>query len=38
MVEEEDTQPLTQPIIAPIVQKKYQHVESTIPETTYPKQ
>lgn len=35
MVEEEDTQPLTKPIVAPIKEKKFQSVERAQPATAY---
>jgi len=35
LVQEEDTQPLTQPIIEPIKEKKFVHFEQNLPETTY---
>lgn len=35
LVQEEDAQPLTQPIIAPIVTKKFSHYSKELPETTY---
>ena len=35
LVEEEDAQPLTEPIIAPVRKNKFQHVEQELPETTY---
>jgi len=34
-VQEEDTQPITQPIIAPIKHKEFDVVEPKIPETKY---
>ena len=34
-VQEEDTQPITQPIVAPIKPKKYDLVEKGIPDTVY---
>jgi U5 small nuclear ribonucleoprotein component len=33
--QEEDAQPLTEPIIAPVRKNKFQHVEQELPETTY---
>lgn len=38
MVQDEDTQPLEEPIIAPIKTKTFEHFESTMPETTYNKE
>merc|ERR1719376_483438 len=35
IVQEEDAQPLTEPIIAPVRKNKFQHVEQELPETTY---
>lgn len=35
LVQDEDTQPLETPIIAPIKTKKFAHVETELPETTY---
>ncbi|KAI8793337.1 U5 small nuclear ribonucleoprotein component [Biomphalaria glabrata] len=35
IVQEEDTQPLTEPIIAPIKNKKFSMVEQDLPTTTY---
>ncbi|KAF6038906.1 EFTUD2 [Bugula neritina] len=35
IVQEEDTQLLTEPIIAPVKKKKFAHVESDLPRTTY---
>nr|CAG4649929.1 EOG090X00RJ [Sida crystallina] len=35
LVQEEDAQPLTEPIIAPIKRKKFQVAEQELPETTY---
>ena len=35
LVQEEDAQPLTEPIIAPVRKNKFQHIEQEIPETTY---
>lgn len=35
IVEEEDAQPLTEPIIQPVKKNKFQHVEQELPETTY---
>jgi len=37
LVQEEDTQPLTVPIIAPIKTKKFEQTEQTLPQTTYGK-
>lgn len=35
IVQEEDTQALTEPIIAPIKKKKFSHAEQDLPNTTY---
>lgn len=35
IVQEEDTQPLTQPIIAPVRNKKFAHYIQELPPTTY---
>eukprot|EP00095_Tigriopus_kingsejongensis_P010253 maker-scaffold178_size283195-snap-gene-0.10 protein:Tk10253 transcript:maker-scaffold178_size283195-snap-gene-0.10-mRNA-1 annotation:"116 kda u5 small nuclear ribonucleoprotein component" len=35
LVQEEDAQPLTEPIIAPVKRNKFQHVEQELPETSY---
>lgn len=35
VVQEEDTQPLTEPIVAPVKKAKFSLVEQEIPETTY---
>ncbi|XP_060078669.1 116 kDa U5 small nuclear ribonucleoprotein component-like [Ylistrum balloti] len=35
IVQEEDTQPLTEPIIAPVKKKKFSMVEQDLPETVY---
>ena len=35
LVQEEDAQPLTQPIIAPVKRNKFSHVEQELPDTTY---
>ncbi|XP_037094775.1 LOW QUALITY PROTEIN: 116 kDa U5 small nuclear ribonucleoprotein component-like [Pollicipes pollicipes] len=35
LVQEEDAQPLTQPIIAPVRRNKFSHVEQELPETVY---
>lgn len=37
LVQDEDTQPLTQPIIAPIKVKSFESLEKTLPDTTYSK-
>ncbi|KAJ1981745.1 U5 small nuclear ribonucleoprotein component [Dimargaris verticillata] len=37
LVEEEDTQPLTEPIVKPVKVKQFQVVEKGLPETTYQK-
>lgn len=34
-MEEEDAQPLTEPIVAPVRRNKFEHVEQELPETTY---
>lgn len=38
LVQDEDTQPLTQPIIAPIKTRKFEILEANLPETTYNKE
>ena len=38
MVQEEDTQPLSEPIIAPVKVKKFQILEKDLPDTTYKKE
>jgi 116 kDa U5 small nuclear ribonucleoprotein component len=38
MVQEEDTQPLTQPIIAPVVQKKFTVQEEDLPQTYFSRE
>uniref|UniRef100_A0A0K0DEA0 Tr-type G domain-containing protein n=1 Tax=Angiostrongylus cantonensis TaxID=6313 RepID=A0A0K0DEA0_ANGCA len=38
IVQEEDAQPLTEPIIKPITQRKFQSVEHNLPETVYNKE
>jgi len=35
IVHEEDTQPLTQPIIEPVKKNKFSHVQQELPDTTY---
>ena len=35
VVQEEDTQPLTQPIIEPVKKKKFASLEQSVPETIY---
>ncbi|XP_065897032.1 116 kDa U5 small nuclear ribonucleoprotein component-like [Dysidea avara] len=35
IVQEEDTQPLTEPIIAPVKKMKFSHQEQELPQTTY---
>ncbi len=35
LVEEEDAQPLTQPIVEPVKKNKFRHREQQLPETTY---
>jgi len=35
LVEDEDTQPLETPIIAPVKHKQFSHVEKTLPQTTF---
>lgn len=37
LVQEEDTQPLTEPIVAPVKEYKFFNEEKSIPETTYAK-
>lgn len=37
LVQEEDTQPLTEPIVKPVTVKKYQIMEDDLPDTTYKK-
>jgi U5 small nuclear ribonucleoprotein component len=34
-VQEEDTQPITQPIVAPVKAKDFDHIEKKIPQTVY---
>jgi len=38
MVQDEDTQALAEPIIAPIKTKKFENIELNLPETTYKKE
>jgi 116 kDa U5 small nuclear ribonucleoprotein component len=38
LVQEEDAQPLSQPIIAPVTQKKFQVQEADLPEVTYSRE
>ncbi|WKX98450.1 hypothetical protein Q1695_013828 [Nippostrongylus brasiliensis] len=38
IVQEEDAQPLTEPIIKPVTQRKFQSVEHSLPETVYKKE
>src|SRR5436853_7484909 len=38
MVQEEDAQPLTQPIIAPVTQKKFQVQETDLPPVFYSRE
>jgi U5 small nuclear ribonucleoprotein component len=38
MVQDEDTQPLSEPIVQPIKVKKFQVLEQTLPSTTYNKE
>jgi U5 small nuclear ribonucleoprotein component len=38
LVQEEDTQLLTEPIIAPIKVKKFEVLEQQLPQTTYSKE
>ncbi|PIO64777.1 hypothetical protein TELCIR_13584, partial [Teladorsagia circumcincta] len=38
IVQEEDAQPLTEPIIKPVTQRKFQSVEHNLPETVYKKE
>jgi len=35
LIQEEDTQPLTKPIIEPVKEKKFVHMEQNLPETVY---
>lgn len=35
LVQEEDAQPLTQPLIEPVKHRNFAYVESSIPRTTY---
>lgn len=35
LVQEEDAQPLTEPIVAPVKKNKFQHVEQDLPVTSY---
>ena len=35
VVQEEDTQPLTEPIIAPVKKQKFSHHEKDLPRTAY---
>lgn len=35
IIQEEDTQPLTKPIIDPVKQLKFSHQEKELPKTTY---
>jgi U5 small nuclear ribonucleoprotein component len=35
LVQEEDAQPLTEPIIKPVRKIKFEHVEKELPQTTY---
>lgn len=35
IVQEEDAQPLTEPIVAPVKRSKFQHVEQELPRTSY---
>lgn len=35
IVHEEDTQPITKPIIEPVKKNKFEHVEQELPQTTY---
>ncbi|VDP01014.1 unnamed protein product, partial [Schistosoma mattheei] len=35
LVQEEDAQPLTQPLIEPVRRKKFAYTEASIPTTTY---
>lgn len=35
IVQEEDTQPLTEPIVAPVKKLKFSYVEQDLPATTY---
>ncbi|VDM47841.1 unnamed protein product, partial [Toxocara canis] len=38
IVQEEDAQPLTEPIVKPVKQRKFQALEQSLPETTYNKE
>lgn len=38
LVQDEDTQPLSEPIVAPIKTKKFEVIEQNLPETTYNKE
>ncbi|CAI4232119.1 unnamed protein product [Auanema sp. JU1783] len=38
LVQEEDAQPLTEPIIKPMTQRKFQAIEHNLPRTTYNKE
>ncbi|CAO3669937.1 unnamed protein product [Rhizopus microsporus] len=38
LVQEEDTQPLTEPIVAPIKVRKFNVFETDLPETRYSKE
>lgn len=38
MVQEEDTQPLSEPIVAPIQVRKFNVTETDLPETYYSKE
>ncbi len=38
LVQEEDTQLLTEPIVAPIKEKKFSKVEQDLPDTVYDKE
>jgi U5 small nuclear ribonucleoprotein component len=36
LAQEEDTQPLSEPIIAPVKKKKFTMAEQDLPDTVYP--
>jgi U5 small nuclear ribonucleoprotein component len=38
LVQEEDTQMLTEPIVAPVVEQKFSKTEHTLPVTAYDKE
>lgn len=37
MVQEEDTQPISKPLLEPIISKSFELFEKTLPETVYEK-